>query len=87
MYKIILKKQADKYLKLLNRDIQLKILTKLKILEQGKFEFLKVSKLEGFESLYKFRIWKYRIIFEKNDNKLIILIVKIWARGDVYKWF
>ncbi len=34
---------------------------------------------------YRLRIWKYRIIFDKDDDKLIILVIDIWSRGDIYK--
>ena len=85
MYKVILKKTADKYLKLMDRAIQVKIIDKLKLLQKWEFKTLKVTKLEWYENLYKFRIWKYRVIFEKYDENLVILIIKIGSRWDVYK--
>jgi mRNA-degrading endonuclease RelE of RelBE toxin-antitoxin system len=33
--------------------------------------------------LYRARVWKYRIIFQKNKN---VKILKIDTRWGVYKW-
>ncbi len=37
------------------------------------------------ELLYRYRIGEYRIIYEILKKEIIVLIVKIAARGDVYK--
>lgn len=34
---------------------------------------------------YRLRIGDYRVILEMDDGKLIVLVLKIGTRGDVYK--
>jgi len=50
--------------------------------------FLDSKALEGgFAGLYRFRIGKYRVIFSKNqaDEYMILLILKVGRREDIYK--
>ena len=44
-----------------------------------------VKKLSGTESLYRIRVGDYRIIYEIQDRVLVVLVVKIGRRGDVYR--
>ena len=37
------------------------------------------------KDFYKFRIWDYRLICFKKNQKLIITVIKIKHRKDVYK--
>ncbi len=43
------------------------------------------TKMKGDNSFHKIRTGDYRIIFEIHDDRLIILIVKVGHRKDVYK--
>lgn len=43
------------------------------------------TKLKGNNPFYRTRSGDYRIIYEINNDKLIILVVKIGHRKDVYK--
>ena len=43
-----------------------------------------VKKLKGTNDLYRIRISDYRIIYKIRDNELLILIVKIGHRKNVY---
>lgn len=44
-----------------------------------------VIKLKGQEDSYRVRCGKYRIIYEIKDKELIVLIVDVDSRKDVYK--
>ena len=46
---------------------------------------LDIKKLKWSKNRYRLRIWKYRILFEKYEDKLVILVIDIWSRWDVYK--
>lgn len=42
------------------------------------------KKLKGFEDLYRLRCGKYRIIYTVIDTILIVTVIRIANRGDVY---
>jgi len=43
------------------------------------------TKMKGDNSFHKVRSGNYRIIFEIHDDRLVILIVKVGHRKDVYR--
>ena len=43
------------------------------------------TKMKGNNSFHKIRFVNYRIIYEIHNSKLLILIIKIGHRKDVYK--
>ncbi|MBA3010208.1 MAG: type II toxin-antitoxin system RelE/ParE family toxin [Proteobacteria bacterium] len=43
------------------------------------------TKMKGNNSFHKVRTGDFRIIYEIHDDRLVILIVKIGHRKDVYK--
>ena len=44
-----------------------------------------VKKLTDKDDLYRIRIGDYRVIYQINESMLLILIVKIGHRGDIYR--
>lgn len=44
-----------------------------------------VLKMEGNENLYRVRVGDYRIIYQIQDRTLLIVVVKVGHRGDVYR--
>jgi mRNA interferase RelE/StbE len=45
----------------------------------------KKTKMKGDNSFHKVRSGNYRIIYEIHNDRLVILVVKIGHRKDVYK--
>jgi mRNA interferase RelE/StbE len=45
------------------------------------------KKLEGNESLYRIRSGNYRVVYQIQDKVLMILVVRIGDRKDVYNNF
>lgn len=82
-YKIEFKKTAVKELKSIpDKDIK-KIITKIKLLEEN----LRPNgciKLTGKEQ-YRIRQGNYRILYSIEDDRLIIFVVKIAHRKNVYR--
>lgn len=37
------------------------------------------------QELYRIRIGNYRVIYEIHDNRLVVLVVKVGHRKDVYR--
>jgi mRNA interferase RelE/StbE len=44
-----------------------------------------VKKLAGYEDRYRLRVGDYRIIYEVMDRQLIILIVGVGHRREIYR--
>ncbi len=44
-----------------------------------------VTKLTGEENFYRIRAGDYRIIYQIQDDGLLVLVVRIGNRGEVYR--
>lgn len=44
-----------------------------------------VKKLVGMDNLYRIKIKDYRVIYTINNQKLLILVIKIADRKEIYK--
>jgi mRNA interferase RelE/StbE len=44
-----------------------------------------MKKLEGEDNLYRIGVGDYHIIYQIEDDKLIVLVVKIGDRKEIYK--
>ena len=86
MYKIILSKTALKNLERIPKHIQEIIFKKLDILAENP-NLLKnnIKDLKGkYKGLKRLRVGKYRVIFKEKEEELVILIVRIARRGEIY---
>lgn len=79
-YNINLTKKAEKFIKRQDKDTQKRIIRAIIELPEGD-----VKKLKGMNDIYRLRVGDFRVIFEKNDNELIIVVIDIGNRGQVYK--
>ncbi|MBD2359915.1 type II toxin-antitoxin system RelE/ParE family toxin [Anabaena minutissima FACHB-250] len=84
IYQIEITSRAAKQLKKLPEDIKLKIEDKIHDLANDPRPD-GVVKLEGDEDTYRVRVGKYRILYEVKDDLLIVRVVKIGHRRDVYR--
>lgn len=94
MYSVLYDKKAIKDFKSINKS-HLKYLTDSILefvtnfshkLEQDFLTNGKIKKLKGFdEELYRLKLRTYRVIYKKEDEKLIILVVSVKSREGSYK--
>ncbi|MDP2599543.1 MAG: type II toxin-antitoxin system RelE/ParE family toxin [Deltaproteobacteria bacterium] len=86
-YKIEFVKSAAKEFKKLPRAVQNKVTEALFFLAQNPFsDLLKIKKLRGADALYRLRVGEYRIVYEVRQHVLIIVVIKIGHRKDVYRF-
>ena len=84
MYEVEFNKQAIKDLKRISKNYATLIFEKIKILAKDPSnKALNIKKLKAIEG-YRLRVEEYRVIFEIENNRLIINIIKIQSRGSVY---
>lgn len=43
------------------------------------------KKLKGEENLWRIRVGQYRVIYQINSGELIVLVVKLGHRKDIYR--
>ena len=43
------------------------------------------GKLAGTDRLYRVRVGNYRVVYEVHDDRLLVLVIKVGHRRDVYR--
>ena len=84
MYTIEIAPAAERALKKLQADIQKRIIKALLKLEADPRP-ADVKKLSGEDDLYRIRVGDYRIVYQIQDNKLVVLVVRVAHRREVYR--
>jgi len=82
-HKIWLSRRVEKFLKKVERQLQKKIMQKIKQLTSEDCPD-DVRKLEGYKDLYRIRSGDYRIVFERQNGVLIIYVIVVAHRKEVY---
>lgn len=85
MYKIEYTKRALKDFVSIPVQIQKQIRNKLDILAQNPFAATQVKALKGEEETYRLRVGDYRVVYYLENEKLIITVVKLGHRKDIYQ--
>lgn len=83
-YPILLAPPAERRLKALAEATQKRIVTRLKTLQHNPRPH-GVKKLTGEDDFYRIREGTYRIIYTIRDKELVVLVVKIGDRKEVYR--
>ena len=82
-YSIEISRTAEEQLKKLEPDDQLRVAKAIIALAadphpQGS------RKLTGYEDVFRIRVGQYRVLYSVSGKKLIIIVLKIGHRKDVY---
>ena len=83
MYKVVFEKRAQKEFMKLDRSAQEIVAKGLKELENGNFFGDKALKGK-YNGKYRKRVGNYRIIYYKEDDIVLITIIRIAHRKEVY---
>lgn len=83
-YNIEISRTAEKRLKKLNRRDQRRVARAILALAddprpQGS------RKLTGYDDVFRIRVGRYRVLYSVSGKKLVIIILKIGHRKDVYQ--
>ena len=83
-YKVVISSSAEKSLKKVpKKDVQ-HIVVAMQRLAFHPFP-VGSRKLSGYEKIFRIRIGKYRVIYEVEGQKLLILVLKVGHRKDIYR--
>ncbi len=92
-YSLDFDKKASKDLLSLDKCVRTFILDELEIFinnfdEDYEKELMKIKKIKSlqgeFKGLFRLRLRTYRLIYEKQNDKLVILVLRVSHRKDVY---
>ena len=85
-YRIEFTKSSRKEFERLPVKLRLKTAEALNLLSQNPYsELLKIKKLKGAHGLYRIRLGDYRVVYEIRDTLLVVIVIKIGNRGEVYR--
>ncbi|MGW1430614.1 type II toxin-antitoxin system RelE family toxin [Streptomyces sp. NPDC002431] len=77
---------AQRQLRAIDRPAAMRILAALTALGDDPYrEDADVKKLAGPSSLYRLRVGTYRVAYRVEDGELVVLVVKVGDRRDVYR--
>ena len=90
-YTVIYTDHAEKDLRKLPRDVQLRILDSMDAFSKNPSIHIclptrQMKKLKGSHNvpLFSYRIGNYRVIFQLVHEKLVVMVLKIGNRRDIY---
>jgi mRNA interferase RelE/StbE len=81
MYRIVIKKRAKKFIDKLPKNEQMRILAAIEELPNGR----NIKLMQGHENLFRLRVGEYRILYTVDNGELIVCVVDVGNRGDIYK--
>ena len=84
MYEIVFTKEAKKQLEKLEKEVQLRITSALERIRINPERHAK--KLAGSDA-YRLRVGDYRVILDIQKNILVILVIKVGHRKNIYNQF
>lgn len=82
MYSIEFSKTAEKQLYKLERDVQIRIIS---VLERCKIRPYQHAKRQVGSQYFKLRAGDYRIILDIRDDKLVIFVIELGHRKNIYR--
>lgn len=85
-YSIEISRTAEKQLKKVRRDDQRRIIEAILSLADDPHP-MGSRKLMGYDDVFRMRVGQYRVLYSVSGKKLIVIVLKIGNRKDVYRAF
>ena len=83
-YEVEISRTAEKQLRKLSRDDQGRVARRMLLLAEDPFP-RGARKLTGYDDVYRVRVGRYRILYSVSRGRLVIVILKVGHRKDVYR--
>ena len=85
-YQVEFVRSAEKEFLRLPKKVRERFAEALKLLAISPFsELLKIKKLKGTEDAFRIRIGDYRMIYQVREEVLIVLVIKVGHRREIYR--
>ena len=84
MYKVELTREPEKFIRRQNRKTQIQLTSALRKLASDPRP-KQAKKMAGMNDLYRVRAGDYRIVYTIINKKLLVLVVRIAHRKEIYK--
>jgi mRNA interferase RelE/StbE len=82
-YAVLISKKAEKDIVILSKQDFKRVRAVLEAISENPFVGKKlVGDLKGY---YSIRVWPYRIVYEIKKQKLIVFVLRVGHRKEVYK--
>lgn len=82
MYKIVIEKRAEKFIRKQPKTAQVRLLSAISQLPSGD-----IKPLKGHDNLFRLRVGDYRILYTIDNEVLIICVIDAGNRGDIYQQY
>lgn len=84
-YKVFIKPSAAKEIEAVGqREDRQRIVTRIRSLARDPRPFGS-ERLSGKGDLYRIRVGRYRVVYSVGDAELVVLVVRVGYRKDVYR--
>ena len=83
-YEVEISRSAEKQLRKLPRPDQERVASAMLALATDAFP-RGARKLSGYDDVYRVRVGRYRVLYSVSDTALIVIVLKVGHRRDVYR--
>jgi mRNA interferase RelE/StbE len=83
-YRVEFAPKAQRQFKDLDRSVQVRLGRRIESLAENPRP-QGIKKLSGEEDLYRLRVGDYRILYQVQEKRLIVLVVGVGHRSEIYR--
>jgi mRNA interferase RelE/StbE len=83
-YSVLLSPSAERDLGALDKPVQRRVVARIEALAENPRP-AGVAKLQGVANAWRIRVGDYRVLYTIEDGRLVVLVVKIGHRREVYR--
>ncbi len=83
-HEVEVSRTAEKQLRKLPREVQERLVRRMLLLAEDPFP-QGARKLTGYDDVYRVRVGRYRILYSVSRRRLVIIILKVGQRKDIYR--
>jgi mRNA interferase RelE/StbE len=83
-YKIELSSTAEKQIKKLQKDDQVRVMRSALGLSRDPRPH-GCRKMKGFDNIYRIRVGVFRVIYSVEEKRIVVVILKVGHKKDVYR--